>query len=75
MEDSMGMLLDLYLYSSQKSINQDHTDRVFAQALATIRALSNPKIIPASPVIQRPPIQDRIHLYGLYKQATGKLIF
>ncbi|KAK9381311.1 acyl CoA binding protein-domain-containing protein [Kockiozyma suomiensis] len=49
---------------------EDSMDRVFAQALATIRALSNPKIIPASPVIQRPPIQDRIHLYGLYKQAT-----
>ncbi|KAK9324717.1 acyl CoA binding protein-domain-containing protein [Lipomyces orientalis] len=47
----------------------DSIDRVFAQALATIRALSNPKVIPATP-IQRPPIEDRIHLYGLYKQAT-----
>ncbi|KAK9364275.1 acyl CoA binding protein-domain-containing protein [Lipomyces starkeyi] len=47
----------------------DSIDRVFAQALNTIRALSNPKVIPATP-IQRPPIDDRIHLYGLYKQAT-----
>ncbi|KAK9491159.1 acyl CoA binding protein-domain-containing protein [Lipomyces doorenjongii] len=47
----------------------DSIDRVFSQALATIRALSNPKVIPATP-IQRPPIEDRIHLYGLYKQAT-----
>ncbi|KAK9237130.1 acyl CoA binding protein-domain-containing protein [Lipomyces kononenkoae] len=47
----------------------DSIDRVFAQAGNTIRALSNPKVIPATP-IQRPPIEDRIHLYGLYKQAT-----
>ncbi|KAK9385084.1 acyl CoA binding protein-domain-containing protein [Lipomyces mesembrius] len=47
----------------------DSIDRVFAQAGNAIRALSNPKVIPATP-IQRPPIEDRIHLYGLYKQAT-----
>ncbi|KAK9314877.1 acyl CoA binding protein-domain-containing protein [Lipomyces starkeyi] len=47
----------------------DSIDRVFSQALSTIRAVSNPKVIPATP-IQRPPIEDRIHLYGLYKQAT-----
>ncbi|KAK9366155.1 acyl CoA binding protein-domain-containing protein [Lipomyces kononenkoae] len=47
----------------------DSIDRVFAKALSTIRLLSNPKVIPVTP-IQRPPIEDRIHLYGLYKQAT-----
>ncbi|KAK9457148.1 acyl CoA binding protein-domain-containing protein [Dipodascopsis uninucleata] len=46
----------------------DSIDRVFQQALATIRALSNPKTMPIP--LPRPPIEDRIHLYGLYKQAT-----
>ncbi|KAK9478968.1 acyl CoA binding protein-domain-containing protein [Lipomyces japonicus] len=47
----------------------DSIDRVFTQALATIPLVSNTKAMSGlkGPI---PPIKDRIHLYGLYKQAT-----
>ncbi|OBA20012.1 hypothetical protein METBIDRAFT_79325 [Metschnikowia bicuspidata var. bicuspidata NRRL YB-4993] len=45
----------------------DSIDRVFVKAITTIRALStrtNHGLLP------RPPAENRIKLYGLYKQAT-----
>lgn len=42
-------------------------DRVFVKAITTIRALSSRSSYGALP---RPPAENRIKLYGLYKQAT-----
>ena len=42
-------------------------DRVFVKAIATIRALSSRSNYGSLP---RPPAENRIKLYGLYKQAT-----
>lgn len=43
----------------------DSVDRVFVRALNTVR-----KIPSAAGSTARPPLQDRLQLYGLYKQAT-----
>lgn len=50
--------------------NQTYTnipDRVFVKAITTIRALSSRSNYGTLP---RPPAENRIRLYGLYKQAT-----
>ncbi|CCH46252.1 Acyl-CoA-binding domain-containing protein 5 [Wickerhamomyces ciferrii] len=46
----------------------DSIDRVFVKAISTIRALSTRSGYGSLP---RPPVENRIRLYGLYKQATG----
>lgn len=46
----------------------DSIDRVFVRAISTIKALSARKG-PGS--LPQPPVDSRIKLYGLYKQATG----
>ena len=43
------------------------SDRVFVKAISTIRALSSRSNYGSLP---RPPAENRIKLYGLYKQAT-----
>lgn len=45
----------------------DSVDRVFVKAITTIRALSTRSNYGSLP---RPPAENRIKLYGLYKQAT-----
>ncbi|ODV78492.1 uncharacterized protein CANTADRAFT_22484 [Suhomyces tanzawaensis NRRL Y-17324] len=45
----------------------DSIDRVFVKAITTIRALSSRSNYGSLP---RPPAENRIRLYGLYKQAT-----
>ncbi|ODQ81021.1 hypothetical protein BABINDRAFT_160440 [Babjeviella inositovora NRRL Y-12698] len=45
----------------------DSIDRVFVQAISTIRTLSTRSGYGSLP---RPPVESRVHLYGLYKQAT-----
>ncbi|KAK6887004.1 Autophagy-related protein 37 [Candida tropicalis] len=45
----------------------DSVDRVFVKAISTIRALSSRSNYGSLP---RPPAENRIKLYGLYKQAT-----
>lgn len=45
----------------------DSIDRVFVKAITTIRALSSRSNYGTLP---RPPAENRIKLYGLYKQAT-----
>lgn len=45
----------------------DLIDRVFGKAITTIRALSTRSGYGALP---RPPVEARVRLYGLYKQAT-----
>lgn len=45
----------------------DSIDRVFVKAITTIRALSSRSNYGSLP---RPPAENRIKLYGLYKQAT-----
>lgn len=50
----------------------DAVDRVFVKAISTIKALSLRKG-PGS--LPQPPVENRIRLYGLYKQATGELRF
>ncbi|ODV95839.1 hypothetical protein PACTADRAFT_49284 [Pachysolen tannophilus NRRL Y-2460] len=45
----------------------DTIDRVFVKAIATIQTLSTRS---GSGSLQRPPLENRIKLYGLYKQAT-----
>ncbi|KAG7666454.1 uncharacterized protein J8A68_000018 [[Candida] subhashii] len=45
----------------------DSVDRVFAKAITTIRALSSRSNYGSLP---RPPAENRVKLYGLYKQAT-----
>ncbi|QFZ27616.1 putative autophagy-related protein [Clavispora lusitaniae] len=45
----------------------DSIDRVFRKAITTIRALSARS---AHGSLPRPPAENRIRLYGLYKQAT-----
>ncbi|WLF79817.1 hypothetical protein PVL30_003583 [Lodderomyces elongisporus] len=45
----------------------DSVDRVFVKAIATIRALSSRSNYGSLP---RPPAENRVKLYGLYKQAT-----
>ncbi|KAK6200342.1 acyl CoA binding protein-domain-containing protein [Scheffersomyces amazonensis] len=45
----------------------DSVDRVFVKAITTIRALSTRSNYGSLP---RPPAENRIRLYGLYKQAT-----
>lgn len=48
----------------------DSIDRVFVKAISTIKALSARKG-PGS--LPQPPVDRRIRLYGLYKQATGMM--
>ncbi|KAI5952641.1 hypothetical protein KGF54_003508 [Candida jiufengensis] len=45
----------------------DSVDRVFIKAIETIRALSSRSNYGSLP---RPPAENRVKLYGLYKQAT-----
>ncbi|RKP28371.1 hypothetical protein METBISCDRAFT_32258 [Metschnikowia bicuspidata] len=45
----------------------DSIDRVFVKAITTIRALSSRS---SYGLLPRPPAENRIKLYGLYKQAT-----
>ncbi|KAH3661199.1 hypothetical protein OGAPHI_006606 [Ogataea philodendri] len=45
----------------------DSIDRVFVKAIATIRTLSTRSPKSSLP---RPPLSNRVKLYGLYKQAT-----
>lgn len=52
---------------SPLSTMSDPIDRVFVKAITTIRALSTRSSYGALP---RPPAENRIKLYGLYKQAT-----
>lgn len=44
----------------------DAIDLAFSKAITSIKTLSSRKGLP------QPPVENRIHLYGLYKQATGK---
>ncbi|KXI43182.1 UNVERIFIED_CONTAM: hypothetical protein ACS92_03385, partial [Bacillus cereus] len=49
------------------STMSDSIDRVFVKAIATIRTLSTRSPKSSLP---RPPLANRVKLYGLYKQAT-----
>lgn len=61
MSDSIGM------FSASPPPAPLTPDRVFRKAITTIRALSARS---AHGLLPRPPAENRIRLYGLYKQAT-----
>lgn len=63
---SIGFLLQPLLLKAAILITA--IDRVFVKAISTIRALSTRTGYGSLP---RPPVDSRIKLYGLYKQATG----
>lgn len=53
--------------SASMQFSQDPCDELFVQALTTIKALTN---LSNTSNIPKPPLKDRISLYGIYKQAT-----
>ncbi|GMF52725.1 unnamed protein product [[Candida] boidinii] len=48
-------------------MSSDSIDRVFVKAITTIRTLSSKS---SNNSLPRPPLSNRVKLYGLYKQAT-----